>query len=212
MGLFLSRSFGAAHLSSFISFFVRPKARFFVPTRASLGPARAGAVKVGRRTNLAASLTAPSTMAPLDAVEMTIRGEPALRARINRATTLYPVGPRPYHDAAMRIGSEAPKRRTHSSVRHKSHGNISGPRHLEPSSATRHKRTDLAEPVGCLQQPRFIAPGAERHLLAPRPPAQTATRRSEACAPRPRSWSCDCRGRSRCGLETTAPRRCPSGT
>jgi hypothetical protein len=54
MGLFLSRSFGAAHLSSFISFFVRPKARFFVPTRASLGPARAEAVKVGRRTNLAA--------------------------------------------------------------------------------------------------------------------------------------------------------------
>ena len=31
----------------------------------------------------------------LDAVGTTIRGEPALRARINRATTLYPVGPGP---------------------------------------------------------------------------------------------------------------------
>jgi hypothetical protein len=80
---------------------------------------------------------------------------------------------------------------------------IVGTRHLEPSSATRHKRTDSAKPVGGLQQPRFIAPGAERHLLAPRPLSQTATGRSEA--PRPLSWSCDCRGRSRCGLETTAP-------
>jgi hypothetical protein len=31
----------------------------------------------------------------LSAVGMTIRGEPAFRARINRATTLYPVGPGP---------------------------------------------------------------------------------------------------------------------
>jgi hypothetical protein len=35
-------------------FFVRSQARFFVPTRASLRPARAGAVKVGRRANLSA--------------------------------------------------------------------------------------------------------------------------------------------------------------
>src|SRR5258707_9455663 len=32
-----------------------------------------------------------------------------------------------------------------------------GTRHLEPSSATRHKRTDWAETVGCLQRPPFIA-------------------------------------------------------
>jgi hypothetical protein len=30
-----------------------------------------------------------------------------------------------------------------------SQGNTSGPRHLEPSSAVRHKRTDFAEIVGC---------------------------------------------------------------
>ena len=61
------------------------KARFFVPTRSSARPSRAGAVKVGRRANLAAcstlarphTLTASSTMAPLGAVGMTIRGEPA---------------------------------------------------------------------------------------------------------------------------------------
>jgi len=54
MGLFLSRSFRAAPLSFFIVSLFDLKARFFIPTRASLTPARAGAVKVGRRTNLAA--------------------------------------------------------------------------------------------------------------------------------------------------------------
>ena len=87
-----------------------------------------------------------------------------------------------------------------------------GTRHLESSSASRHKRTDWAETVGCLQQPAFIASGAERRRPAPRPLARAATRRSKACAPRPRSWACAYRARSRCGLETTAPRRCSSET
>jgi hypothetical protein len=92
----------------------------------------------------------------------------------------------PNHDAAMRIGSEAPKRRTHSFPRHNSHGTNRDP---PPRTVIgdRHKRTDWAETVGCLQQPPFIAPGAERRRPAPRPLAQAATRRSEACAPRPRS-------------------------
>ena len=53
MGLFLSRRFGRRRIlcPSSVSLFDL-KARFFVQTRASLGPARAGAVKVGRRTNL----------------------------------------------------------------------------------------------------------------------------------------------------------------
>jgi hypothetical protein len=52
MGLCLSRSFGTpAHLDlSSVSLFDL-EARFFVPTRTSLTPARAEAVKVGRRTN-----------------------------------------------------------------------------------------------------------------------------------------------------------------
>ena len=54
---------------------------------------------VGRRPNFAAysALARPyldsfEDDGTLSAVGMTIRGEPAFRARINRATTLYPVG------------------------------------------------------------------------------------------------------------------------
>src|SRR5580693_2927584 len=54
------------------SFFVRPGAGFFAPTRSIAKPARAGGVKVGRRANLAAhsglaghTLTASSTTARL---------------------------------------------------------------------------------------------------------------------------------------------------
>jgi hypothetical protein len=60
------------------------KARFFVPTRAPLTSARAGAVKVGRRVNLAAcsALARPHLDSfehdgTLAAIGMTIRGEPA---------------------------------------------------------------------------------------------------------------------------------------
>ena len=62
----------------------RIQARFFVPTRASLTPARAGAVKVGRRATLAActALARPHLDGfehdgSLGAVGITIRGEPA---------------------------------------------------------------------------------------------------------------------------------------
>ena len=62
---------------------------------------RAEAVKISRRTNLAAcfALARPyldgfEHDGTLNAVAMTIRGEPAFGARFNRATTLYPVGPR----------------------------------------------------------------------------------------------------------------------
>ena len=73
MGLCLSRSFGTpAHLDlSSVSLFDL-EARFFAPTRTSLTPARAEAVKVGRRTDLTAcpavashTLTASSTTARL---------------------------------------------------------------------------------------------------------------------------------------------------
>src|SRR5262249_58442508 len=41
----------------------------------------------------------------------------------NRAATLYSVGRNdPDHDAVLRIGSEAPRRRAHSAQRHESHG------------------------------------------------------------------------------------------
>ena len=221
MGLFLSRSFGGRRIffPSSVSLFDL-KARFFVPTHDSLTPSRAGAVKVGRRTNLAACsalarpyLDSSEHDGTLGAVGMTIRGEPAF----GRGS----IAPQPcirwVHRTRTMMQSCASAAKLRGggpilSTRHESHGGTSGPRHLEPSSATRHKRTDRAETVGCLQRPPFIVPDAERRRPAPRPRARGATGRSEACAPRPRSWSCACRGRSRCGLETTAPRRCPSGT
>jgi hypothetical protein len=85
MGLSLSRNSPGPRI-----FFLRRfldlifKVRFFVPTRASLTSSRAGAVKVGRRAKLAAcsELTRPYLDSfehdgTLDAVAMTIRGEPA---------------------------------------------------------------------------------------------------------------------------------------
>src|SRR5712671_4780946 len=87
MGSLLSSGFRAAiSLSCFLDRFLCSiwNPRFFAPTRSIAKPTRAGAVKVGRRTNL----SAPSALArpyldscehggTLDAVGMTIRGEPA---------------------------------------------------------------------------------------------------------------------------------------
>jgi hypothetical protein len=111
MGFRLSSSFRTAislscflHLAFFIGFLCSTwKSRFFVPTRSIAKPARAGAVKVGRHTNLSTSfgldrpcLDSSEHGGTFDTVGMTIRGEPALSgAQINRATTLYSVGPGP---------------------------------------------------------------------------------------------------------------------
>ena len=80
----------------------------------------------------------------------------------------------------MRIGSEAPKRRTHSSIRLESQG-------ASRDSATsnryrrRHKRT-RPKLSGCLQRPPFIVPHAKRRRPGQCPPARAATGRSVACA------------------------------
>ena len=80
--------------------------------------------------------------------------EDRFRARINRATTLYPVGPRTR--TMMQPCVSAAKLR--------SGGTVIG---------DRHKRTDWAETVGCLQQPPFIAPGADRRRPTPQKPTAT---------------------------------------
>src|SRR5436190_15879934 len=105
------------------------RARFFVPTRTSLALARAEAVKVGRRTNLT---TGSAVARPhldsfehdgtLGAIGMTIGGEPACGRDQSRHNLVSGGSKDPNHDAVMRIGSEAPKRRTHSFPRHNSHG------------------------------------------------------------------------------------------
>jgi hypothetical protein len=112
-------------ISSFVSFFVRSESRFFVPTRTSLALARAEAVRVGRRTNLT---TGSAVARPhldsfehdgtLGAIGMTIRGEPACGRDQSRHNLVSGGSKDPNHDAVMRIGSEAPKRRTHSPFRH----------------------------------------------------------------------------------------------
>src|SRR5467141_5167891 len=87
MGFLLSSGFRTAiSFSCFLHRFLCStwKSRFFAPTRSIAKPARTGAVKVGRRTNF----STPSALArpyldssehggTLDAVGMTIRGEPA---------------------------------------------------------------------------------------------------------------------------------------
>jgi hypothetical protein len=72
------------------------KARFFVPTRSSLAAARAGAVKVGRRTNLSAcsALARPCLDGlehdgTLDAIGTTIRGELAIGRGSSRRNLVF---------------------------------------------------------------------------------------------------------------------------
>src|ERR1700682_20515 len=102
IGLFLSRSSPGRRIFFPLSVSLFDfKARFLVPTRALLTSMRAEAVKVGRRPNLAACfalvwpyLDSFEHDGTLKAVAMTIRGELAFGRGSNRATTLYPVGPR----------------------------------------------------------------------------------------------------------------------
>jgi hypothetical protein len=85
--------------------------------------------KVGRRTNLSRTpplpghtLTASSTTARLVRSGWRSEGSSLSGADQSRHN-LVSGGPEdPNHDAAMRIGSEAPKRRTHSFPRRNSHG------------------------------------------------------------------------------------------
>jgi hypothetical protein len=117
MGLSKSSTYFTAFSTSFI-----PVPLFDLEIPVCIAkPARAGAVKVGRRSNPAArtDLAWPHLYSfehdgPLDAVGMTIRGEPAFRARLSRHNLVFGGSKDPNHDAVMRIGSEAPRRRTHS--------------------------------------------------------------------------------------------------
>ena len=78
------------------------EARFLVPTRASLTSARAGAVKVRRRTNLAACATLARPHLEgfehdrtLEAVGMTIRGKPAFGRDHSRRNLVFGGSRRP---------------------------------------------------------------------------------------------------------------------
>jgi hypothetical protein len=95
----------------------------------------------------------------------------------------------------MRIGSEAPRRRTHSSSRHDSHESHSEPRHFEPSSAIHHKRNGLG-PKTAVTSARSVHGAGRMTMPSGTTPSRTnRLRRSEACAPRRRS--CECRDLSK---------------
>ena len=104
---------------------VRTAGRPLLP-RGSLRSSRAGAVKVGRRAKLAAcsELARPYLDSfehdgTLGAIGMTIRGGARFSGAHQSRHNLVSGGSKdPNHDAVIRIGSEAPKRRTHSSFRH----------------------------------------------------------------------------------------------
>jgi hypothetical protein len=84
---------------------------FFVPTRTPLTSMRA--------QKLSRLAVAPTLRSPLSG---------AVQSRHN---LVFGRSKDPNHDAVMRIGSEAPKRRTHSSIRRISQGASSGFLHLE---------------------------------------------------------------------------------
>jgi hypothetical protein len=146
----------------------------------------------------------------------TIRGEPASGRDASRHTLVFGGSvPDRNHDAAMRIGGEAPGRRAHSVPRHRQPLSPSGHRHLGSSSTVRHGHGD-----GPRTRLSRSAPG--RPLTPPdvarRPPAshrwsRGATTPRAASSPRPRSWSCACRrGRPPCAPGTSARGRCRAGT
>ena len=108
MGIWMSRSFSKHGASFLLRFFVRSESRFLrsliAATNASayflLFDCAAGFLPRRRAQELSTTtkglaLTVPSTAAPSNAglvSKMTIRGEPRVRARTYRATTLYSVG------------------------------------------------------------------------------------------------------------------------
>ena len=195
MGLLLSRRFGrAAHLFCFVSFLVRSESPFPRPDPRFAQPG-------ARRSCHGWPLHQPCGMlgpcrphldgfehdGTLGAIGMTIGGEPACGRDLSRHNLVFGGSKNPNHDAAMRIGSEAPKRRTHSSIRHKSQGTC-----RDSATSNRHRRlvtSGRTRPKlwGCLQRPPFIVPDAKQRRPVQRPPARAATGRTEACAPRPRS-------------------------
>ena len=94
------------------------EARFLAPTHALKQPSRAGAVKDGALAPpQGLSLKAPSTMAHLACRDDDRRRAFDARAERVPRPCIRSSRKDPNHDAIMRIGSQAPRRRTHSAQR-----------------------------------------------------------------------------------------------
>src|SRR6266536_495047 len=128
----------------------------------------------------------------------------------HRATTLYSVGPwGPDHDAVMRIGGEAPRRRTHSRNRCQHHGLLrvtaTSDRHRMPTKFC----SSGAESLSCLSTPltRLATP----RQLEPRQWLPDATGQLAISAQQLRSLSCAFCRRFQSVYDTIGPMHCPSG-
>ena len=143
MGLLLSRGSAQRMFLSFVSFFVRSESPFLRPD-----PQQRQAVARRSCQGWPSHQPFPTSSAvarphldsfehdsTFGAIGMTIRGEPAFGRDQSRHNLVFGGSKDPNHDAAMRIGSEAPRRRTHSSSRHDSH---ESPR--DPATSNRHRR------------------------------------------------------------------------
>ena len=111
---------------------------------------RAAAVKGGRRAiakrlaldgrEHSSRLARPARTPVRLATETIPRGSsPIVRADCAPRTCIRPTREDRNHDAVMRIGGEAPRRRAHSKPRCKDHSPTSGCRHLGSSAAARHQ-------------------------------------------------------------------------
>ena len=156
MGLFLSRSFSrAAHLFSFVSFFVRYESLFLRLRPEAV--ARRSCQGCGDQP-LGLALTVPSTAAPSNAVGLgqqddDQRGSPRSSADLSRHNLVFGGSKDPNHDTVMRIGAKLRSGGPILCYGVISHGVPPGHRHLEPSLATRHEWTGWAKTVGCLLRP-----------------------------------------------------------
>ena len=156
-------------------------------------------------------MTRPSTTAHLGGRGDDQRGARVWRTK-DRAAALYSAGPKTptmMQCGASQRSSEAADPFFRSALKPWAQR---GPRHLEPSSATRRNGRSGPKPSGILQQISFSVRDEEERPPAPRHRERSARARSEACALRLRPSSCASRGLARCGRDTTAPAHCPSGS
>ena len=116
----------SAHLFSFVSFFVRSESPFLRPDPhfACAGAHRSCQGWPSHQPFPTSSAVARPHLDSFEhdstfgAIGMTIREEPAFGRDQSRHNLVSGGSKDPNHDAVMRIGSEAPRRRTHSPFRH----------------------------------------------------------------------------------------------
>jgi hypothetical protein len=218
MGPWLSSTYFTAGPTSFRVSWFDLEARFFVPTHRSRTAARAGAVKIGRRSSLSQSSVAARPhlyglehAGMLVVVAMTLsRGARRSRRDVRRTTTLYSVGQETR--TMMQSFASVAKLRSGGPILPFGIAAIEHPpdaRHLEPSSATCFHARRIREQSQALL---LMTPGEgqgrrERRLLG-----RDATAQSAAFVRVPRSSSCANRASRLFAPRTIAPAHCPSGT